>query len=259
MDAYLSHGNEETVMAFGGAGYDSVQRASQALTRAQEQHWLLSYAPLVKRVVRSLASQAGGVLDVEDMEQIGLMGLLEALRRYGEPDEGFGSYAALRVRGAVLDELRRLDWRPRSTRQSAHKLRQVERELRRKLGREPKASELCQALGITPEEYNALELADSAQAFADFDEVFAKSAAAAGVQQGPEQAVIDQLTLAKALAMLDPREQQVIQLYYEYELSLSQIAEVLELTAARICQINKRALDKMRAFLLRGNPGARAD
>jgi RNA polymerase sigma factor FliA len=249
MDAYATQGNEESVMAFGGAGYDNVQRKGQAMSRVQEQHWLVTYAPLVKRVVRSLASQAGGVLDAEDMEQIGLMGLLEALRRYGEPDEGFGAYASLRVRGAVLDELRRLDWRPRSTRQSAHKLRQVERELRRKLGREPKAAELYQALGITLEEYNELELADRAQAFADFDEVFANSAASAGVHEGPERAVIDQLTLTKALEALDPREQQVIQLYYEYELSLTQIADVLDLTAARICQINKRALGKMRAFL----------
>lgn len=251
MDDYAGQHYEESVMAFGGAGYENVQRAGQAMSRAQEQQWLVQYAPLVKRVVRSLASQTGSGMDAEDLEQIGLMGLLEALRRYGEPDEGFGSYASLRVRGAMLDELRRLDWRPRSTRQSAHKLRQVERELRRKLGREPKAAELCEALGISLDEYNALELANSAQAFADFDEIFASNAASAGVQEGPERAVIDQLTLAKALQSLEPREQQVIQLYYEYELNLSQIAEVLDLTAARICQINKRALEKMRAALLR--------
>lgn len=252
MDSYAKLGNTEpTPIAFGGTGYESVQRAGQAMSRAEEQRWLVTYAPLVKRAVRNLASHANGVLDRDDMEQIGLMGLLEALRRYGEPDEGFGSFASLRVRGAVLDELRRLDWRPRGTRQSAHKLRQAERELRRKLGREPSRAETCEVLGVSQEEYAQLELADSAQAFASLDEIFAIHGDVAGVQAGPEQAVIDQASLAMALQTLGAREQQVIQLYYEYELSLSQIAEVLDLTAARICQINKGALTKMRAFLVR--------
>ncbi|GAB2592540.1 FliA/WhiG family RNA polymerase sigma factor [Dyella jejuensis] len=251
MDSYVDNMADSAVAPSGGCGYGNVQRAGQAMSRAEEQRWLLTYTPLVKRVARSLASQAGGVLDIEDMEQIGLIGLLEALRRYGEPDDGFGGYASLRVRGAMLDELRRLDWRPRSTRQSAHKLRQAERELRRKLGREPSRSELCGVLGISPEEHDQLELADNAQAFASFDEIFAKHGEVAGVQAGPEQAVVNQASIAAALRALDAREQQVIQLYYEYELNLSQIAEVLDLTAARICQINKSALGKMRAVLMR--------
>ncbi|MFC4762315.1 FliA/WhiG family RNA polymerase sigma factor [Dyella koreensis] len=252
MDSCIKYGGAEPMAGTAGmADYVGVQRTSAPMSKAQEQHWLVTYAPLVKRVVRSLASQAGAALDHEDMEQIGLVGLLEALRRYGEPDEGFGPYASVRVRGAVLDELRRQDWRPRSTRQSAHKLRQVERELRRRLGREPRRAELCAALEITPEEHGRLELADNAQAFASFDELFATQSGMAGATAGPEQSVIDQASLAEALRALDPREQQVIQLYYEYELSLSQIAEVLDLTAARICQINKRALAKMGAFLSR--------
>ncbi|QAU24292.1 FliA/WhiG family RNA polymerase sigma factor [Dyella sp. M7H15-1] len=242
---------ESAPAGFPDTDYTRVQRSAQKMSKAQEQRWLVTYAPLVKRVVRSLSSQVSGVFDAEDMEQIGLMGLLEALRRYGEPDEGFGSYASLRVRGAVLDELRRLDWRSRATRQSAHKLRQAERELRRKLGREPKREEVCTALDISAEQYDELELADNAQAFASFDEIVATQGDVAGMQASPEQAVIDQSSLAEALRMLDTREQQVIQLYYEYELSLSQIAQVLELTTARICQINKKALGKMRAFLMR--------
>ena len=73
-----------------------------------EQRWLMQYLPLVKRIVRQLSLQANQVLDREDMEQIGLMGLLECLRRYGTPDEQFGRFAALRIRGAILDELRAL-------------------------------------------------------------------------------------------------------------------------------------------------------
>ena len=90
---------------------------TRGLDAAAERKWLLQYLPLVKRIVRQLALQASQVMDREDMEQIGLMGLLECLRRYGEPDEQFGRFAALRIRGAILDELRRQDWRPRQVRQ----------------------------------------------------------------------------------------------------------------------------------------------
>ena len=77
------------------------------LSPAAEQRWMMQYLPLVRRIVSQLSLQANQVLDREDMEQIGLMGLLEGLRRYGEPDEQFGRFAALRIRGAILDELRR--------------------------------------------------------------------------------------------------------------------------------------------------------
>src|SRR5438128_12650181 len=94
-----------------------------AMSAKDEGRHLVAYAPLVKRIARQLNSQVSGALGREDMEQIGLMGLLEALRRYGAPDTGFASYAGLRVRGAILGELRRQDWRPRSVRQDSHKMR----------------------------------------------------------------------------------------------------------------------------------------
>src|SRR5690606_533890 len=96
--------------------------------------WLVEHTPLVRRAVAQLASQAGGAMDRDDMLQIGLMGLLEALRRYGEPDERFPGYAAQRIRGAILDELRRQDWRPRTVRQEGNRLRDAIRELTRRLG-----------------------------------------------------------------------------------------------------------------------------
>lgn len=119
--------------------------AHAGLSADLEQRALREYAPLVKRVVRQLSAQASAVMDREDMEQIGLMGLLEALRRYGSPDAGFGSFAALRVRGAILDELRRQDWRPRTVRQDSHKQRDALRALtprarpRADRGRDPAA------------------------------------------------------------------------------------------------------------------------
>src|SRR6478736_5980669 len=108
---------------------------------ADDQGHLLAYAPLVKRIVYQLNSQVGGAIGRDDMEQIGLMGLLEALRRYGIPDGNFASFASMRIRGAILDELRRQDWRPREVRQQSHRLRDGVRDLTRRLGREPGEAE----------------------------------------------------------------------------------------------------------------------
>jgi RNA polymerase sigma factor for flagellar operon FliA len=220
-----------------------------AVSVADEQKHLLAYAPLVKRIVRQLNSQVQGAIDRDDMEQIGLMGLLEALRRYGEPDTGFGSYAALRVRGAILDELRRQDWRPRAVRQQSHKLRDAVRDLTRKLGREPSEQEAMTALGLDAEGYQAYLLDENAETIASFDDILQDTLADTGSVSGPEEQLMIRRSLEQALNGLDEREQRVIQMYYEFELSYKEIAAVLDLTDARVCQLNKQALNKMKAVL----------
>lgn len=111
--------------------------ASETLTPADEARYVSTYLPLVNKVVKQLAYQTSSVIDRDDMEQIALMGLLTSLRRYGHPDEQFAAYAIQRVRGAVLDELRLLDWRPRRLRQKTHKLNDAIREIARQLGVRP--------------------------------------------------------------------------------------------------------------------------
>ncbi|WP_426338379.1 FliA/WhiG family RNA polymerase sigma factor [Pseudoduganella sp. S-14] len=220
-----------------------------AVSLADEQKHLLAYAPLVKRIVRQLNSQVQGAIDRDDMEQIGLMGLLEALRRYGAPDTGFGSYASLRVRGAILDELRRQDWRPRAVRQQSHKMRDAVRELTRKLGREPGEQEIMGALGLDAEGYQAYLLDENAETIASFDEILQDTLADTSSVAGPEEQLMIRRSLEQALNGLDEREQRVIQMYYEFELSYKEIAAVLDLTDARVCQLNKQALNKMKAVL----------
>jgi RNA polymerase sigma factor for flagellar operon FliA len=223
--------------------------AAERLAAVDEQRHLLAHASLVRRVVRQLGSQAAGALDREDMMQIGLMGLLEALRRYGEPDDRFEAYAAMRVRGAILDELRRQDWRPRTVRQESHRLRDGVRELTRKLGREPAEAEIVAALGITTEDYVAYQQATNAEQMASFDELVQDLHQQPASHHSPEAEWIARRSIEQALAALNEREQRVIQLYYEFELSLKEIAAVLQLTEARVCQINKSALQKMKTLL----------
>jgi RNA polymerase sigma factor for flagellar operon FliA len=244
MDLYTGYAEIAEV-----AGAAQAPQRARAFSAAEEQRHLLAHAPLVKRVVRQLGAQVGGAIDRDDMEQIGLMGLLEALRRYGEPDEQFAGFAMLRIRGAILDELRRQDWRPRSVRQQSHKLRDGLRELTRKLGREPSEAEAIAALGVTAEAFQAYLLDESAEELASFDELLAEMHDVPSDVQSPEAQLMTRRTLEKALLALDEREQRVVQMVYEFELSYKEIAAVLGLTDARICQINKQALRKMKTFL----------
>jgi RNA polymerase sigma factor for flagellar operon FliA len=223
--------------------------AHAAMSAKDEQRHLVAYAPLVKRIARQLNSQVSGAMGREDMEQIGLIGLLEALRRYGTPDTGFASYASLRVRGAILDELRRQDWRPRAVRQDSHKMRDAVRALTRKLGREPNDKEAADALGISQEEWRQFLLDDVAEELLSFDDVLQDAADRAHSAPGPEEQFIVRRSLEQALNALSEREQRVIQMIYEFELSYKEIAAVLDLSDARVCQLNKSALAKMKAAL----------
>jgi RNA polymerase sigma factor FliA len=231
-------------------GYAEVHGAAAVGSAQDEQRHLLAHAPLVKRVVRQLTSQIGGAIDREDMEQIGLMGLLDALRRYGgAPDAKFAAYACVRIRGTILDELRRQDWRPRSVRQDSHRMRDAVRALTRRLGRAPSDADIVKELGITADALNEFRLAENAETLVSFDEILQELSHLPSHTQSPEAALMTRRSLEQALHTLDEREQRVVQLYYEYDLSLKEIAAVLGLTDARVCQINKGALRKMKVFL----------
>lgn len=231
------------------AAYAIETELVSGLSRRDEARYLEEFAPLVKRAAYQLAAQAGTVMDRDDMIQLGLMGLLDALRRYGIPDATFPGYAMTRIRGAILDELRRLDWRPRTVRQESHRLRDQIRAMTRRLGREPNEREVMDALGIDSDAYQAHVLAETAETLASFDEVLHEAMAVPDEGDSPEAQWLRKRSLEQALKVLDSREQQVIQLYYEFDLNLKEIAAVLELTEARISQINKSALQKMKTFL----------
>lgn len=230
--------------------YAAEQGGAALFAPGAEQKWLLQYLPLVKRIVSQLSLQANQVLDREDMEQIGLMGLLDSLRRYGTPDEQFGRFAALRVRGAILDELRRQDWRPRQVRQQTHKMRDAIRQLTRQLGRMPQDEEILAATGMTAKDYQDFLQADACEAIESLDELLQNGHEAFGEGGSVvEERVLKERLLAQALSQLSEREQLVLTLYYQHELSLKEIALVLELSDARVCQLSKQAIAKASRYL----------
>ena len=206
-----------------------------------EQYWLNQYLPLVKRVLGQLRHQTNTLMDADDLAQIGIMGLLEALRRYGgEPDASFGSFAYKRVRGAILDELRRHDWRPRQLRQKSHQCAQAERDLMRELGRRPTEAELAQKLQLSVSELQEVlcagEMAEMESLQALLDQ---------GIEPGHDQthAPEEQAQLIQSLlTRLPEREQRLMSLYYQHELNMKEIALVLDLTESRVCQLHKQCL-----------------
>ncbi len=217
------------------------------LSPTEESHYLQRWTPLVKRIVQQLAPQADAVMDRGDLEQIALMGLLESLRRYGHPDEHFACYARQRIRGAVLDQLRVNDWRPRRLRQKSHKISDAIRKLSRTLGHEPTEEEMRVHLHLSTEEIHEYLLSVSAATMGSLDDYLASGESGMAGRELADEFEIKR-TLERALDSLDKRERIILSLYYQHELSLKEIALVLNLTEARVCQINKKIGDKIKIF-----------
>ncbi|WP_312950588.1 FliA/WhiG family RNA polymerase sigma factor [Superficieibacter sp.] len=223
-------------------------QALPSLTPEEENHYLQAYLPLVRKVVRQLAPQCTAVMDRQDMEQVALMGLLSAIRRYGLPDEGFGGYAAQRIRGAILDELRSLDWRPRQLRQKFHHINDVIRALRRTLGRDPQTQEL-EAEGVTAADYREYLSLEGANTLASLDELLCSDDRSLPLQgRKLEEQVMTQHMLSKALTQLSEKERHILSLYYQQDMNLKEISLVLGLTEARICQLNKKIAEKLKEY-----------
>ncbi|MFQ1965901.1 lateral flagellar system RNA polymerase sigma factor LafS [Aeromonas veronii] len=232
------------------SAWDSQQEFADTPTipRTGEQAILTRYLPLVKRAACHLRSQVSACFDQEDMEQVGMMGLLEAWRRYGsEPDAQFESYAFKRIRGAMLDELRRLDWRPRQLRQQVHGHNQVQRELHNRLGRAPSEQELAAALDCSVDEVRQLSYASQAEALQSLEEWLENG----GKAPTTESDDVDMaMTISKVLATLDQREQLLLALYYQQELNMKEIALVLGLTESRVCQLHKQCVLQLKQRLV---------
>lgn len=223
--------------------------AAKTLNPADEARYISDYLPLVHKVVKQFSWQTSSVMSKEDMRQIALMGLLASLRRYGPPDAQFAGYAIQRIRGAVLDELRQQDWRPRRLRQQTHKLTDAIREITRELGYEPRFEELSERLSVTPEAWQQYLLLHSASALESLDNLLESDLHASALYSRQlEDELLPAYTLRSAVASLDKREQLILALYYQHEMSLKEIAQVIGVSEARVCQLNKVIAQKVQAF-----------
>jgi RNA polymerase sigma factor FliA len=225
---------------------------------------IVTYAPLVKYVAGRLGSGLPAHVDDEDLVSYGLLGLIGAIERY-EPDRDvkFETYAIARIRGAIIDELRALDWVPRSVRSRARDIERAIGELEGKLGRVPTDEEIAGKLGITTEELDESLSEISRSSIAALDELWT-----IGGSGGDQVALIDTIedteapdpqgalsqtelreAIADAIARLPEREKLVVTLYYYEELTLREIGEVLGVTESRVSQLHTKAILRLKARL----------
>lgn len=225
---------------------DTLYPTDEVLSGDLSEHQILEkYAYLVKRAIKHLKAQVSATFDQDDFYQIGMMGLIEAARRYEKIDERFASFAFHRIRGAILDALRKQDWRPRPLRQAAHQLAKKERELSKKLGREPTQTEISEFVGISLEKVR--ELQEASSQVDSFDDWLSGSLSG----KDESEAANLQIAMAQVLETISERERLIVHLYYYEDLNMKEIALALDLTEPRVSQIHKGILKTIKEKLQR--------
>ncbi|MCM1325443.1 MAG: FliA/WhiG family RNA polymerase sigma factor [Bacteroidales bacterium] len=219
---------------------------------------ILEYAPLVKVVAGRLSMYLGYNVEYEDLVSYGIFGLIDAIDKFDCFKEvKFETYASLRIRGAILDQIRKMDWIPRTIRQKQKKIESVIREIEQNTGHGASDEEIAQALGISEEEYvdwqsqmkitGVVSLNEYMEQGSDVSQDYSSHTTARF--ESPEEKVEKQelaMVLGEALKLLTEKEQKVITLYYYEELTLKEISNILEVSESRISQLHTRALQKMR-------------
>jgi len=213
------------------------------------------YTPLVKRIVYHLMSRLPPSVQQDDLTQAGLIGLLEALRNYdASQGASFQTYARIRIRGAMLDEIRKNDWAPRSVHRKARMVAEVVREIENRTGRDARDQEIAKSLGVSLDEYHRLLQEASGHRVFSYDELDVESHGGAETLtphvKGPLEGLQSEdfkRSLADAIAGLPERERLVMTLYYDEELNLREIGSILGVSESRICQIHSQAAIRLQS------------
>jgi RNA polymerase sigma factor for flagellar operon FliA len=229
--------------------------------KADKNSLLTDHMPLVKRLAHQMKAKLPPSVEVDDLIQAGMIGLLDAINRYEENHGAqFETYAVLRIRGAMLDELRSSDWMPRSTRQNMRKVEQAMHALQQQLGRPPSESEVAKSLKLSLADYQEM-LGDSGGHqlvyFEDFhdndgdghDNFLDRYAVA---DDDPLKALLDtdfRQAVIDAIDALPPREKMLMGLYYEEELNLKEIGAVMGVSESRVSQLHTQAVARLRTYL----------
>ena len=217
------------------------------------------YQPLVRRLANHMMVKLPANVQVDDLIQVGLIGLSEALTRY-EATQGvqFETFATQRIRGAMLDELRSNDWMSRGSRKSQKEIEQAMRRLEHQLGRSPLESEIAADLDMSLQDYQSLlgkvrgtqlvYLEDMSRGDDDEDSFLDRH------EGDPEADPLNMLrnqrlreALVAAIKNLPEREQYIMSMYYEQDMNLKEIAAVLDVTESRICQLHSQSIARLRA------------
>lgn len=239
------------------------QQYENAKHNTWNEEYIEKYLPLVKRISGRLAMSLPPHIDEEDLIGYGLFGLLDALQKY-EPSRGvkFETYASLRIRGAMIDGLRAMDWVPHSARQKIKRVQQAYTEVEHQKGRTPANEEVASYLAISVEELNSLLLQGQYMTLVSLDELSNNDYGDSNVT--PLDLIVDKdaqesfqqvekeeqkYIVSKAVEQLSEKEKLVVALYYREEFTLKEIAAVMNLSESRVSQIHSQAIFRLRGYL----------
>ena len=233
------------------------------ITEENREEVIKKYSPMIKYVANRIAMRLPPHIEVDDLISVGVLGLMDAISKYDSSRGAkFKTYAEFRVRGAILDELRSMDWVPRSIRQKASQVDKVVVALQSKLSRQPEDEEVAKEMCLSLEQFhNTLNETKSIPIFSLEDLGIAK-------ESGEQQSLLDCLAgkadadpqtqirlvelkeiIAKAIDALPEKERLMVSLYYYEELTMKEIGAVLDITESRVSQIHSKAVYRLRTKL----------
>jgi|TARA_B110000263_G_scaffold90738_1_gene79341 RNA polymerase sigma factor for flagellar operon FliA len=233
------------------------------ITTENREEVIIRYSPMIKYVANRIAMRLPPHIEVDDLISVGVLGLMDAITKYDSSRGAkFKTYAEFRVRGAILDELRSLDWVPRSIRQKASAVEKVVRSLESKLRRLPEDEEVAKEMDMSLDQfYRTLDETKSVPVFSLEDLGIAK-------ESGEQQSLLDCIAgkadadpqtqirlielkeiIAKAIDTLPEKERLMVSLYYYEELTMKEIGAVLDITESRVSQIHSKAVLHLRTKL----------
>ena len=233
---------------------NGVSAYSEAQSDGREAR-ILENIPLVKRIAYHLLNRLPPSVQLDDLIQAGVIGLIEAAKNF-DPTQGasFETYAGIRIRGSMIDEIRKSDWTPRSVHRKARQVSEVVREIEHRTGCDAKDAEVAETLGISLDDYHHILQDVSSSKVFSLDELQESGERGMSVGRVNLHDPLSGLqtegfkqTLVDAIKGLPEREQLVISLYYDDELNLREIGEVLGVSESRVCQIHSQAVIRIRA------------
>lgn len=231
------------------------------MDRAEQTDLVEKHAALVKRIAYHLMARMPPMVLVDDLIQAGMMGLLDACRNY-DPSQGasFETYAGIRIRGSMLDELRRNDWAPKSIHRKVREVAEAIRKIEHETGRDARDSEVITALGIEKEEYYKILREATMSRMVNLEDAGIDEEVLSEGQSKASPTPLENLQeedfkkgLSRAIAALPERERMIINLYYDAELNLREIGSVLGVSESRTSQLLSQALIRLRSRMTNWN------